>query len=327
MKILVVGGSGNISNEITEGLLNEGHEVITINRGIRKKRENAIICDIKNKNEYYEKVKDMNFDCVIDMLCYHMEDAVFDYETYKSRTKHLIVCSSVAAYKRPFTDIPISSDTELLDNDSFPYGFRKANIERYFVSKMDDMNITIIRPSLTFGVGCKNIGILRQNYNIIDRIINNKPLISFGDGLNPWTFSFSPDVAQAFIKSVLNEKTYGKQYHVTSGFFAYFDDLYKEIANYLGKNVIIYHLSTELLYEYSKELFGHIYLEKAHLGYFSIKEFIKDVPSYKPVYNLKKGVRLIVDYLMQEKHIDIEKENIEDDLCNRYERIKEGMTI
>lgn len=135
MKVLIVGGSGNISGEITNLFVSNNHDVTIINRGNRKlnPKANVILCDIFDKEEYFNKIKDLSFDVVIDMICYTLDDAKFDYENYKTRCKHLIVCSSVAAYKRPFNSPIIHSDSPLLDTPEFDYGFRKANIERFLL--------------------------------------------------------------------------------------------------------------------------------------------------------------------------------------------------
>ncbi len=324
MKVLVVGGTGNISNEVTKKLIDLKHDVTVINRGLRSVHQGVktIICDIKDKERYYDEIKNLSFDCVIDMICYKLTDAIFDYEVYKERCKHLIVISSVAAYRRPLRSCPVNIDAPLWETNDFPYGYDKANIEKFFNSKMDEMNITLIRPSLTFGYGCKNVGVLRQNYNLIYRIENDMPIISFGDGLNPMNYSFAPDVAAGIVLCALDERAYSKTYHMNNGNFQCVDDLYLEMAKYLNKPITLYHLPSELLLEYS-EIFDHINLEKKHIAYFSMEEFFKDFPEFKPEYDLAKGVKLLVDYFNETKIIDEEKMKMEDDLVDKYLKFRD----
>lgn len=326
MKVLVIGGTGNISNEVTKQLIELKYDVTVINRGIRGTHEGVknLVCDINDKDKLFSLVKDLSFDCVIDMLCYTLEDAKFDYEVFKSRCKQLIVISSVAAYKRPFNECPVPVDSPLWETNDFPYGYRKANIERFLSSKMNEMNITILRPALTFGYGCKNVGALRQNYNSVYRILNDMPLISFGDGLMPMNLSFAPDVANGIVLCALNEATYSKTYNINNGKYQCFDDLYLEIGIYLNKEVTIYHIPSELLVEYS-DMFDHIYLEKRHVGYFTMDEFFKDVPEFKPKYDLKKGVKLLVDYFNEEKKLDKDKIDIENELVDLYLDFKNNL--
>ncbi len=321
--VLIIGGTGNISREITKIFIKNDYDVTVVNRGNKKEvtGTKVIIADVTKKEEFFEKIKELNFDCVIDMLCYKLEDAIFSLETWKNRCKHLIVCSSIAAYKRPFNSLPITEDMPLWETPDFPYGYNKANIERYLMSNSNGFPITIIRPSLTFGKGCKNVGVLRQNENIMRRILNNKPLISFGLEYHPFTMSFSPDVAEAFYLVALNPKSYGKTYHINNGRFQYFDDLYKEIGKILGKTVKIYHLPVEVLMKYDEKLFEHIMLEKQHLGYLSIEKFQHDFPQYKPKYDIEKGARLLIDDWKERKEYDDIKEKMEDELCSIYESL------
>lgn len=328
MKVLIVGGSGNISTDITKQLLELKHDVSVINRGIRKSFTNVenIICDIKDVDKYKSIMNGREFDVVIDMLCYTQEDVEFSYELYKDKCNQFIVCSSTAAYQRPMVSCPVTVEDKILVENTYQYGYRKACIERFLQSKMNETNITIIRPSLTFGEGAKNVGFLRQNYNIIERINTNKPLISFGEGLNPFTFSFSPDVAQGFVLCCNNEKTFGKTYTITCGDFHYIDDLYNTFAEVLNKKAIIYHIPSELLIEYDV-MFNHLYFEKRHIGYYTLNEFLADVPEFKPQYDLKKGVEMMINFFNKEKYIDEALMDMEDDLASRYLAFKKIMQL
>ncbi len=319
MKTLIIGGSGNISNEITKIMLSKGYDVSVVNRGIRKTYEGVtnIVCDVKDYEKFTNLMKDKQYDCVIDMLSYKEEDVRFTYDLFKDKTKHLIVCSTSAVYRRPMISCPVKVSDPILTENTYEYGYNKACIERFLQSKMHETNITIIRPSLTFGEGAKNIGFLRQNYNIIHRILNKMPLISFGDGLNPFTFSSSYDVANAFVLCALNENTYSKTYTITCGDFHYIDDLYNTFAKLLNEEAIIYHLPTELLVDYNTT-FNHLYFEKRHIAYYTLDEFIKDVPEYKPVFTLDKTVQLLIDDFNKEKYVDQALMDMEDDLVNRY---------
>lgn len=327
MKVLVIGGSGNISNEITKSMLQKKYDVSVINRGIKQTYEGVenIICDIKDTEKYTSLMNGRKFDCVIDMLSYNEDDIKFTYELFKDKTKQLIVCSSTAAYYRQMSNCPVTVKDKILTENTYEYGYNKACIERFLQSKMKELNITIIRPSLTFGEGAKNVGFLRQNYNIVERILTDKPLISFGEGLNPFTFSFSPDVAEGFVLCIGNKKTFGKTYTITCGDFHYIDDLYKAFGTVLNKDPIIYHIPSEILIEYDP-MFNHLYFEKRHIGYYTLDEFLKDVPEFKPKFTIEKGVKLLIDDFSKEKFVDQKLMDMEDDLVNKYLQFKELMT-
>ena len=67
MKICVVGGTGNISSSIVNLLLNQNHEVVCFNRGIRDTLPNGVRLikgdrfDTKNFEKVIQLEKNLNF--------------------------------------------------------------------------------------------------------------------------------------------------------------------------------------------------------------------------------------------------------------------------
>ena len=112
-------------------------------------------------------------------------------------------------YDRPYHSYPIREDSKHLRTDpAFSYGFQKAEMERYLQAEIakdqPGAAITILRPSFTFGDGTTNFGILRQNRNVVRRIREGKPVVMTGEGSIPWSFTFAPDLANAFLLSCGN---------------------------------------------------------------------------------------------------------------------------
>lgn len=331
MKVLIIGGTGNISRCITQQLLEGNHEVSLFNRGLRKNefagKLEIITGDKRATGVFDSLLEGKSFDCVIDMIPYDINDAKQTIGTLRDKTQHFIFCSTCAAYERPFKSLPIKEEKETLClNPGFPYGYKKGLMENYLNEMMKELNITIIRPSLTFGEGCSNVGTLRHNYNIIDRINKGKPLIMFGEGTCPWTFTFSPDLAQGFVLSALNPAAYGKSYHVTSGELTYWDDLYLEFGRFLGKEPVIKHITAEMLMYADEAQFASLYYDKSSPGYFDMTKFKTDVPAFAPKYNLKKGIELIGNYFINHANkVDVEKDLLEDRLCKFYDEACEAL--
>ncbi|MEJ2058627.1 MAG: NAD-dependent epimerase/dehydratase family protein, partial [Desulfofustis sp.] len=197
MNVLVLGGTGVISRQIVKLLLENNHAVAVYNRGSRalpfSEEVRQLTGDRADRQEFESSMRRESF-------------------AFGDSGAHIVICSSIAAYKRPYRTVPtIESAEELHDDPTFSYAFDKAEAERYLAGVITEKNlpITIIRPSLTFGPGAANMGVLRQNYGIIDRIRAGKPLVMFGDGSTPFSFTFTPDLAKAFVGVLGNEKTFG----------------------------------------------------------------------------------------------------------------------
>ncbi|MDB5888435.1 MAG: nucleoside-diphosphate-sugar epimerase, partial [Rhodocyclales bacterium] len=246
------------------------------------------------------------------------EDAVSTVETFRDRVEQIIVCSSSSAYRRPYVTTPIQEDAELLCEDPvFPYSYNKAQVERYLQKQIHDagLPITIIRPSYTVGAGHTGLGVLRQAYGIVDRIRKGKPLLMFGDGNNPWSFTFATDLAKAFAGAVGNRKTYGQHYHATSEWRTVWNDLYREFGKILGHEVKLFNLPSQVLYHAAPKLCAHLYYEKCFAGLFDNSKIKRDVPEFEATITLNEGLRnLLTWYEAEFNVVDPEKDALEDRL-------------
>ncbi|MBO7348944.1 MAG: NAD-dependent epimerase/dehydratase family protein [Spirochaetales bacterium] len=323
MKLLIIGGTGNISREITRQAVKLGHDVTLFNRGTRNDADTSgakriITGDRTVPGELEAKLKGLEFDAVVDMISFNENDAKATLDAIDGKACHIIFTSSCAVYNTPDRMLPISEDTATLrTDDSFPYGFHKANMERYIRSRKTEAQITIIRPSLTFGVGCQNIGILRQNANIARRIMEGKPLVMMGDGTNPWTFTFSPDLANAYVRSLCNPSTFGKTFHITSGFVNLWEDLYTTVGDIVGKEPKIVHAPADMLNKIDSTLFAHLNLEKKYFGIFDCSNFRKAVPEWKPQYDLRRGMEMICSWWKENGYpFDEKKDRLETAICD-----------
>jgi nucleoside-diphosphate-sugar epimerase len=331
MKVLIIGGTGLISQYITREFLERGDTVLHFNRGTKKAlfagKVETIIGDKSNYSEFESKIASQSYDCVIDMCSFNSADAESTVRALSGKTRHLIVTSSIAAYNRPLLSIPTKESREILrTKNDWDYAWGKAEMERYLQTQKDKFPITVIRPSLTFGEGCANLGAMRQSFNVFDRIKKGKPVIMHGDGTNPWTFTFAPDLARGFALSANNPNVFGKTYHVTGGFLMSYNELYEEIGRYVGVAPKIYHITTEMLMCNDPKLYEHVMFGKIYPGYFDISAFQTDVPEYKPQYDLKKGIKFIGDWFFKNGKVDAEKDAAEDKLCELFEQFCEKLS-
>ena len=177
-----------------------------------------------------------------------------------------------------------------------------------------DVPITIIRPSLTFGEGTRNLGTFRQNYNIIHRLKENKPLVIFGDGHHPWTYSFAPDVAAAIVSLVGVKAAIGEAFHVTGDEYTVWEDLYRAFGKLIGVEPKLVYVSSQTLYQVNPDLCAHLLFEKSYAGLFDNSKRHAAVGKKIPcTYNLESGVKLVYEsWLKDNLQVDEEKDRYED---------------
>ncbi|MDR2940215.1 MAG: NAD-dependent epimerase/dehydratase family protein [Clostridiales bacterium] len=326
MKTLIIGGTGVISTSIVDALNASNHNVTVFNRGFRpvryKQKVNAIYGDKKDKRRFFCTMKPLKFDCVIDMISYNENDAADTLNAFDGEDTHFIFTSTTSTYKRP-TSRPIIETDALCDTDDInPYGFHKANMEHYLNQKSSEgVKITIIRPSLTYGIGCRNIGPMRNNYGIVKRIQENKPVVNFGDGTNPWAWTFAPDLAKAYVGAMGREKCYGQTYHATSYDIHIWDDLFLGFGHLIGVEPKILHMSTEMLMLAAPEQFLHVSQEKMYSGIFDNSKIKRDIPEFVCGYSLYKILKSIYSWYMSDSRartVDEKLDKLEDSLVDKY---------
>ena len=326
MKVLVLGGTGVISREIVKLLVSQQHEVTLYNRGSRNLQFaegiRVMVGDRLEREKFESAMRSERFDAVIDMICFNEADARSTVAAFGESGAHIVICSSVAAYKRPYRSVPtVESAEELYDDPTFPYAYDKAEVERYLnrVITEQQLPITMIRPSLTFGPGAANMGVLRQNYGIIDRIRKGKSLVMFGDGSTAFSFTFTPDLAKAFVGTLGNEKTFGEAYHVCSEERSRWEDLYLTFGRVLGSEVKIVHIPSELLMAAKPDLFSHLFFEKTYPGLFDNTKIRSVLPDFRCEIDLHAGVKMMVEWFEKEANqVDQEKDTLEDRLVELH---------
>jgi nucleoside-diphosphate-sugar epimerase len=86
MKIGIVGGTGNISQPIVKLLLEQGHEVVCVNRGETRPIHpgaRLIKVDRKDRVRFEALMQAEKFDAAIDMICFDAADAASSVRAFR----------------------------------------------------------------------------------------------------------------------------------------------------------------------------------------------------------------------------------------------------
>jgi nucleoside-diphosphate-sugar epimerase len=328
MNILILGGTGNISRQIVPVLLEQGHEVAVYNRGRREADlpdgVRRISGDRSDRSAFEAQMAGERFDAVIDMICFNPEDAASTLRAFTGRTGQIIFTSSVACYQRPSKVSPPFKEDEMeyCDDPAHAYGYKKALMEKHIIAeapKQKGLIWSIVRPALTFGRGGANFGIFRQNYGLVQRIRSGKPVIVFGDGQSPMSFSFTPDVARGYAALIGNEKADGQIYHLNSMEYLTWDVFYRTLGRVLGTAPQIIHIPTDLLYAADPAMNGHLFFEKQYVNFFDSSKAARDL-GFAPQFTLESGIRWLLEW-WESGHapeVKLEIEAFEDEMAKLY---------
>ncbi len=241
MKILVLGGTGNISTGIVRQLLARGDDVTLFKRSPRvpdwMHPVRLIQGDRSDRSALAAGLSDQTFDCVIDMVCFEPEDAAFAAGLLAGRTRQLIFCSTVDVYSKTPCSYPIRETDALGASTSFPYGYQKMLCERLLweAHRRGSFALTVFRPAATYNdAGSPAVHSFGSGTYHLDRLLKGKPIILHGDGSSIWVATHRDDASVPFANAAGNRAAYGQAYNVTGDEWMTQNHIWRLIARVIG---------------------------------------------------------------------------------------------
>src|SRR5688572_31284378 len=106
MKVLFIGGTGNISTSVSRLAVERGLDLYLLNRGQRPTTIEGVTVihgDINQVNDVKAAIKDHYFDAVVNWIAFTQEHVERDIELFKGKCSQYIFISSASAYQKPLT--------------------------------------------------------------------------------------------------------------------------------------------------------------------------------------------------------------------------------
>lgn len=321
MKILLIGGSGTISSAVTQKLVSENHQVFVLNRGNNNDRlpssVHVLVADMANENDVAEIIKDHFFDAVCEFIAFHPSQIERDIRLFSEKTNQYVFISSASAYHKPSVNPYITEGTTLA-NPYWQYSRDKIACEEVLWNayRQNNFPMTIVRPSHTYDERHIPLGVHGKKgfWQVIQRMLENKPVIVQGDGTSLWTLTHNTDFAEGFVGLLGNPKALGEAFHITSDESLTWNQIYQEIAKALHVPLKLYHVTSDFLsavgkqYDFEGSLIG----DKSTTVIFDNSKLKSVVPTFSAKVPFRKGIRLTLEYL--EKHPECKVLDAEFDL-------------
>jgi nucleoside-diphosphate-sugar epimerase len=301
MKVLFIGGTGNISIACTKLALEKGYDVYHLNRG---KTENpfgntvkSIIADVNDRESLTRAIADQTFDVVANFVAFVPEDVKRDFEIFQHKAGQYVFISSASAYQKPPSH-PVITESTPLKNPFWQYSRDKISCENYLneLYREKDFPITIIRPSLTYDTVIPAAIGSWDDFTIIDRIRKGKKIIVHGDGTSLWTITHSEDFAKGFTGLLGHQQAIGHSFHITSDEILTWDQIYEAIGMAAGDIPDMVHIPSEFIARFDDFHTGNLLGDKANSVIFDnskIKSFVTD---FKALIPFKQGIARTVSW-------------------------------
>lgn len=321
MKVLFIGGTGNISTSLSRLCISKGIDLYLLNRGITKKKiEGAkyINCDINDFNNASELLKNHKWDSVVNWIAFTENEVLRDFKLFHKSTKQYIFISSASCYQKPPV-FPMITESTPLCNPFWEYSRNKIACEERLNEKYRETGfpITIVRPSHTYDTAIPVAIGGWTDYTIIDRIKKGKKVIIHGDGTSLWTLTHSKDFAKGFVGLIGNEQSIGHAFHITSDELLNWNQIYKIIADTVECELNYLHISSELICNLEPSLTGPLLGDKSASVLFDNSKIKRFVPEFCASIPFRDGIRETISWFESEK----ERMTIIEDINQMMDRI------
>lgn len=309
MNILILGGSGILSTDFTKLCLDNKNEVYLLNRGKRKSfiddRAHLIIADIRNDSieSLKEKIASQKYDVVVDFLSFNSEQMKKTLSVIEGIFTQYVFISSATAYIKNDPDEIITEENEIGNRD-WDYAYQKSLCEEYLTKQ--NINYTIIRPYVTFGVSRIPFPIIPDGYHytLLQRIKENKPVVVLDNGEAICTLTCTKDFAVVLYKLLLNEKAYREAFHITSNNRQSWKKVYEVLCEILQKEQHILSVSMSDVHHYLPEFEFILKGDKGQNMLFDNSKVLNAIDGYNFEYTIEKALKESVEYF--ENHSEMQ---------------------
>ncbi|MEZ6192641.1 MAG: NAD-dependent epimerase/dehydratase family protein [Phycisphaerales bacterium] len=234
MRILFIGGTGEISYSCVEQARDSGHEVTVFNRGntSRPTGTRHIAGDMTD-DATYRALAVQHFDVVCQFRVFTPSQGERDVRFFSGHTEQYIFISSASAYQKPPTSHVITENTPLI-NPFAAYSQNKADTEAVLMNahRQGLLPVTIVRPSHTHRFNFPGTFVAGDHWAW--RITHGKPIVIHGDGQSLWTLTHADDFARAFVRLFGNSRSLGEAFHITRDTAHTWEHIFTVIARSLN---------------------------------------------------------------------------------------------
>jgi nucleoside-diphosphate-sugar epimerase len=301
MKILFIGGTGNISTDCAALLHQRGHEISVVTRGRSRVRlaYHSIVADRKDLEAMRKALDGVTADVVINFLGYELSDVETDHALFAGKVSQYIFISTAMVYAKPHRQLPIT-EASPLGNPFSDYAKKKLECEAWLLERRaaDAFPVTIVRPSHTYSKRWIPNTVSSAGYWFAARLEQGKPVFVANDGENVWTLTATSDFAVGLAGLVGNEKALGESFHITSDEALTWNQIYAEIAAAVGVQPPVFErIPVDFICERFPETIEPLKGDKAEPAAFDNSKIKRFVPDFKCKKPFAAGIRESVAWL------------------------------
>jgi nucleoside-diphosphate-sugar epimerase len=292
MRVLYIGGTGEISYECIHESVRLGHDVSVFNRGNSNAGLPAechlIRGDVHDDNAYRALAAE-NFDVVCQFRLFAPAEIERDIDVFSGQCDQYLFVSTASAYRKPVRGLPITEDTPL-HNPYWAYSRAKAEMEA-ILGAQSSLPYTIVRPSHTYRTKMPTpLG------GEVSRMLRGRPVIIHGDGESLWTVTHARDFARPFARLLGNDEALGEAFHITNDHAWSWNEIFEAIASAVGVGDFdVVHVPSDVLCRYNPEWEGPLLGDKSASVLFDNSKVKRVVGDFECTIDPWIGMRIVAE--------------------------------
>lgn len=303
MKVMLVGGTGVLSKDIARQCIEDKIDLYMINRGKRlqyaPENVHVIIGDISNPMGLKKELQHLEFDVVVDFLSYTPKQLLKTLELFRNKCKQYIFISSATVYSKDNPEEVITEETPLTNYD-WDYSKNKISCEKILEEecRINNLQYTIVRPYITYGTTRIPFALISKNkqWTLIDRILNDKPIVVWDDGKAVCTLTHTEDFAKGVVGLFGNPKAVGQAFHITSDEHLSWQESLEKIADVVGKKAKIIHIPSQIIEKEIVEMRGELTEDKSIMRKFDNTKIKSAVTNFNCQTMFSEGIKNTIEY-------------------------------
>jgi len=256
MRVVVLGATGHIGTWLVPRLVEKGHEVLAVSRGLRQPYHDSdawqavesIIIDrtaAEGNGSFGRAIAALDPAIVVDLTCFHVGSARQLVDAVRGRIEHFLHCGTLWVH-----GVPVSRpyDESASRKPFGEYGIRKAEIERYLLDAAHHgFPATILHPGHITGPGWLPINPAGNlDMNVFLRLARGEPVALPDDGLATLQHVHADDVAAAFDLAIeCRDAATGEAFHVAAREPVTMRGFAEAVASWYGRDATLEFLPWE----------------------------------------------------------------------------------
>jgi nucleoside-diphosphate-sugar epimerase len=303
MRVLFLGGTGNLSLACARQARERGLDLTVVTRGRREGLPAGVATVQGNAMDasLLASLASRAFDVVVNFIAFTPEDVRRDLAAFSGRVKQYVFISSASVYLKPPPHHMVTEETPL-GNPYWDYARQKIAAEGALRTAYREQGFpaTIVRPSYTYGESWipTTSG---TDYTVAWRMRHGLEVVVPGDGTALFTLTHAADFARGFAGLLGQPAAVGEAVHITSDEVLSWNQVHEEIARALGVEARLVHVPSDFIARIDARRGASLLGDKAWSTLFDNAKVRRLVPGFVARVPFAQGVRASIAWLEAEE--------------------------